>query len=187
MRCRGKHKKVRACLRKKAAQFISCNFTGASGYSVCFINYNQVPPAVDDGINALFVILLNTLFCPADTLLKRFNRIHGRDHLIELPIDIIVICYLSDCVIVFWQNDVELLIEFFLHFEAPLRNQTSGANNENALDQSASFKLFDNKPSFDCFAKSNLIRQYISDAVCGYGSVQNVHLVRKGDNSAGQL
>jgi hypothetical protein len=145
---------------------------------------DQIPPAVDNGVDTFFVILFDPLFSPADTFFQRFNRVHRRDDLIKLSIYIIVVRYLTDSVVIFWKNDSELLSELFFHLDAPLCYQSSRTYNKDSLDKASRFELLNNQACLDGLSKTHFIGKDVADIIVTDRTIQDMKLMRKRDNAA---
>ena len=91
-----KQQQIGTRLRKQISQFITCHLAGGPGDTVSLINDDQVPAAVDDGINPLLVIFLDTFIRPAGMLFDWLDRVHRRYDLIVLPVNILAVCQASN-------------------------------------------------------------------------------------------
>ena len=78
------------------AKLVPRHFTSRACYTVCLIDDDQIPTAVDDGIDPLFVVFFNLFIGPASTFLQRFDGVHRRDNLIILSVDVIAVCKTSN-------------------------------------------------------------------------------------------
>ena len=81
-------------------QLVACHLAGRSSNTVRFIDDNQIPAAVDDGVNSLLVVFFHTLIRPTGVLLDRLNGVHRGDDLIELAIYIVGIREAADRIII---------------------------------------------------------------------------------------
>ena len=174
VRRRCQQKKIWTCSSKKISEFVSGHLTGRASDAMRFIYDDQIPPAVNNGVDAFLVVLLNSFFSPADTLLQRFDRIHRRDDLVKLPVNIIVVRYLTDGVVIFWKNDPKLLTELFFHLDVPLCYQTSRTYNKDPLDKASCFEFLNNQARFDGLSKTYFISKDVADVVITYSTIQNV-------------
>ena len=184
VRRRCQQKKIWTCSSKKISEFVSGHLTGRASDAVSLINDNQIPPAVNDGVDALLVVLLNSFFSPTDALLKWFNRIHRRDDLVKLPVNIIVVRYLSDGIVILWKNNPELLSELFFHLDAPLCYQTSRTNNKDPLDKASCFELLNNQARLNGLSKTYFIGKDIADVIVTDRTIQDMKLMWERDNPA---
>ena len=103
------------------------------------INYDQIPAAIDNGVYAFLVVLFNALISPSSMTLYGFDGVHRRDNLIVLTIDIFVVRYTANGIIIGWQYHIELLMELIMHFCCPLSDESGRANNKNTLNKPTSF------------------------------------------------
>ena len=100
VRCCRQEQQVWARLRQQVAQLISGHLAGGTGNTVGLIDDDKVPATVDDRIDAFLVIFFYTLICPASVFFDRLDRIHRRDNLVVLAIDIIRIRQASNGVVI---------------------------------------------------------------------------------------
>ena len=67
---------------------------------MCLIYDDQIPSAVDDGIDSFLIVLFNLFLAPAGVFFNRLDRIHWGNHLIELTIHIIIIRQAANRIII---------------------------------------------------------------------------------------
>ena len=184
VRRRCQEKKIWTCGREKVSKFISGNFAGRTCNTVSLINDDKVPSTVDNGVDTFFVVLFNPLFSPTNTFFQRLDRIHRRDDLIKLSINIIIIRYLADGIVILWKNDPELLTELFFHFNVPLRYQTSRTHNKDPLDKASCLELLNNQARLNGLSKTYFIGKDIADVIVTDRTIQDMKLMWERDNPA---
>ena len=134
MGCSGQQKEIRTCLRKKVSKLITSHIAGRTSNTMCLINNNQIPSAIDNGLDSFLIIFFNPLIGPACMFFHRLNGIHWRNDLVKLAIDIVVVCQATNCFKVRWKYHLKLFMEFFLHFSRPLTYQSSRTNHQDSFD-----------------------------------------------------
>ena len=158
---------------------------GAAAQPVGFVDDDEVPTSGDEILEPFAVVAGDPLGVPAPAGVHGLDRIQGANHLIVEPPEVVLVVDAGEFAPsgeVPGNDRPEILVEVGAHFGDPLRHETRGRNDEDALNQTAQLQLPQDQSGFDSLAESHLIGQQIPHAIPRHRPRERVDLMRQGND-----